>query len=99
MDNEKYWKVVCRYGHVGKKRYISVSRYLRTNTDLNLIEVLEIVAQMPGVKKGSNVIHSIDTARPISKTEYEEGKKEEKNNFFLQKLMNFKKQNKAKEIA
>lgn len=89
--NHKYWKVVCRYGHVGRKNEISVSRYLHTIIkDCTLMDVIKIVSEMPGVKKGSTVFHSIVKAIPITKEQYEEGKIEEKQNLYLKKLMSFK---------
>ena len=85
----KYWKVVCRYGHCGRKNEVSVSRYLHTINDCNLMDVIKIVSEMPGVKKGNTVLHSIVKAIPITKEQYEDGKKEEKQNLYLQKLMTF----------
>ncbi|WP_186576738.1 hypothetical protein [Aquibacillus kalidii] len=87
MEERKYWKVVCSYGHVGRKKEISISRYLETEHDYNLIDVLNIVSNMPGVKKKS--IYSIISGQLITKEEYERGKEEEKRNFYLQKLKKY----------
>ncbi|HLS20223.1 MAG TPA: hypothetical protein VK056_00985 [Bacillota bacterium] len=89
MMIEKYWKVVCRYGHVGTGNEVNVSRYLKTEANATLIDVLTIVSKMPGVKKGNNLLHSIKSAYAINKEEYEYGKETEKHNLYLQKLMNF----------
>lgn len=89
MANKKYWKVVCRYGHVGRKKEVSVSRYLETDTTYDLIDVLEIISNMPGVKTGNNLFNSIVKAESINKEVYKEGKKEEKQNIYLQKLRTF----------
>ncbi|MDL4839753.1 hypothetical protein [Aquibacillus rhizosphaerae] len=87
----KYWKVICRYGHVGRRKDISISRYLETENNFNLIDVLNIVSTMPGVKKKS--IFSIVSAELITKEQYDKGKEEEKENFYLQKLMSYETRN------
>lgn len=81
---EKYWKVVCCYGHVGHRNEVSVARYLVTGKDAKLLDVYALAAQMPGVKH-----RGVRTVRPITKEDYIEGKTEEKNDFYLQKLMTF----------
>ncbi|RHW35045.1 hypothetical protein [Oceanobacillus profundus] len=86
----KYWRVICRYGHVGKRNEVSVSRYLQTESTCNLIDVLAIVSEMPGVKKGNNIVHSVIKAERINREQYENGKEEEGKNLYLQKLMAFK---------
>ncbi|MGN7410619.1 hypothetical protein [Sporosarcina sp. SAFN-010] len=88
---EIYWKVICRYGHVGTKREIHVSRYLQTPSNSNLMDVVKMVAGMPGVKKGDNILHSIVGARPITKEQYLKGKAEEEQNLYLQKLKSYHK--------
>lgn len=87
-----YWKVVCRYGHVGRKNEVSVPRYIRTHKDSKLMDVLEIVAGMPGVKKSNNILHGVANAKEIDQKEYEEGKEKEKENLYLQELIHFHKQ-------
>lgn len=47
---DKYWKVVVRYGHVGKRNEVSVARYLRTEEHCSVIDVMILVSEMPGVK-------------------------------------------------
>jgi len=89
MSNKKYWKVICRYGHVGRKKEVSVSRYLETDSNYDLIDVLEIISGMPGVKTGDNLFNSIVKAESISKEAYKKGKKEEQQNIYLQKLRTF----------
>lgn len=89
MGEHKYWRVVCRYGHVGKKKEVSVPRYLQTDSNCVLMDVLEIVSEMPGVKKSRNILYSVASAKAINKKEYECGKEEERENLYLQKLMRF----------
>ena len=93
MECELYWEVVCRYGHVGRGNEINVSRHLRTEKHCNLMDVIRIVSEMPGVKKGNTILHSIVKANPISKKQYELGKKKENEDFYLQKLMSYKQGN------
>ncbi|KPL57823.1 MULTISPECIES: hypothetical protein [Rossellomorea] len=95
MDEYKYWRVVCRYGHVGKKKEVSVPRYLQTDNNCVLMDVLEIVSEMPGVKKNNTILYSVASAKAINKKEYESGKEAEKENFYLQKLMRFNKKTEA----
>lgn len=86
----KYWRVICRYGHVVKRNEVSVSRYLQTESTCNLIDVLAIVSEMPGIKKGNNIVHSVIKAERISRDQYEYGKEEEGQSLYLQKLMTSK---------
>lgn len=89
MTNKKYWRVVCRYGHIGGHKEVSVARYLETNSDCHLVDVLEIVSKMPGVKRGNNLLNPITKAESISQEVYKEGIKEEEKNIFLQRLRTF----------
>ena len=89
MVEHKYWRVVCRYGHVGKRKEVSVPRYIQTDSNCVLMDVIEIVSEMPGVKKSNTILHSIANAKAINKEEYDWGKEEEKENLYLQKLMSF----------
>lgn len=82
MKNEKFWRVVCKYGHVGRRNEVSVSRFITTPGDYNIIDVLDIVQSMPGVKK-SNFLSGIVKAEPISEEEYIIGKASENENFYL----------------
>ena len=86
---DKYWKVICRYGHVGTKKEVYVSRYLQTLSTYDLMDVAKLVSGMPGIKKGTSFLQSVVEARPITKEQYLNGKKEEKQNFYLQKLKSY----------
>ena len=80
----RYWKTICRYGHVGRRNEISVARYIRTGPDCTIIEAMDLVSKMPGVKdNGVTFIEQID------KMSYEMGKSSESMNLYLQKLMTF----------
>ena len=46
-----YWKVVCKYGHVGCRKEVSVARHLRLPLEATLLEAIEVAKNMPGVKK------------------------------------------------
>ena len=70
-----YWRVVIRYGHVGRMKEISVPRFIRTTESTTICEVYKIAAEMPGVKnRGVILIEKIDCDR------YESGKLSEKEN-------------------
>lgn len=94
MENQSYWKVVLRYGHVGQRNEIFVARYLTFNEEVSLLEVCESAKKMPGVKHSKLV----SFAKKIDYPEYEVGKESEKENFYLQKLMTYNPNN-LKEIA
>lgn len=81
----KYWRVVCRYGHVGLRREVAVARFLVTDCGSSILDVYSLAADMPGVKS-----HGVIQIQPINQEAYELGKKEEDSNFYLQKLKNFK---------
>lgn len=76
-----YWRAVVRYGHVGKGKEISVARYLVMPGDLTMIDVMAVINEMPGTKK-----RPVISLRKIDHTEYLEGIRAEKENFFLQRL-------------
>lgn len=76
-----YWKAVVRYGHVGKGKEISVARYLVMPGGSTTVDVMVVIAEMPGTKK-----RSIGSIRKIDHLEYLEGLRAEKENFFLQRL-------------
>lgn len=83
MDRKfrKFWKVICRYGHVGTKKEIAVARYLVTDDSATCLTVLQIAQTMPGTK--SQAVSSIEQ---INLAEWQRGKAEEKSNFYLQRL-------------
>jgi len=91
MTDKKYWKVVCRYGHVGVRKEVTVSRYLETDSNYNLIDVLEIISRMPGIKGANNLLNPIVRAEAITKDAYNNGIKEEQQNFYVQRLRTFHK--------
>ena len=84
---QKHWKVVLRYGHVGRGKCMTVPRYLETKPHFTIIDVINLAEEMPGVKA-----QGVIEAKPISKKEYIAGKEKNKDNFYLQKLFNHKKQ-------
>lgn len=61
----KYWKVVIKYGHVGRRNEVSVARYMVFPSSATIIDVMEELKQMPGTK--NNCVCSIE---PISLEEY-----------------------------
>ena len=81
----KYWKVICRYGHVGLRNEVSVARYLQTDNSVSIIDARHIASQMPGVK--SNGVLMIGA---IDENTYMLGKQAEKNNFYIVALKNYK---------
>lgn len=79
-----FYKVLLRYGHVGKRKEICVARYLSCESILKITDVFDLALNMPGVKS-DGVIEVV----PINYETYIIGKEEEKENFYLQKLMTF----------
>ncbi|WP_102261157.1 hypothetical protein [Mesobacillus jeotgali] len=80
----RYWKVICRYGHVGRRNEVSVARYIRTESHYTIIDAMDLVSNMPGVKSsGVAFIEQID------KTTFEKGKSSEKMSLYLQKLKTY----------
>lgn len=77
----KYWKVVLRYGHVGKRNEISVARYLVTQSFYTPILVMDQAANMPGVKH-----NGVTSIKEITRNEFIAGKRLEQENFYLQKM-------------
>ena len=77
----KYWKVVIKYGHVGRRNEVSVARYMVFPSNATIIDVMEELKQMPGTK--NNCVCSI---QPISLEEYLIGKRSELENFYLKRL-------------
>lgn len=80
-----YWRIVCKYGHVGIKKEVSVARYLRLAADSNLLDAYEVAKNMPGVKN-----KGVFCGRKISFDEYVNGHQLEMNNFYLKNLKSFK---------
>ncbi|AOY74704.1 hypothetical protein [Clostridium formicaceticum] len=81
---EKYWKVICRYGHVGRKNEVSVARYICTEDNATIIDVMHLVSSMPGVKN-----RGMAFIEPIDNLTYLKGKSLEEDNLYLQKLMTY----------
>lgn len=76
-----YWKVVMRYGHVGKGREISVARFLMVPDTYTTIDVMNMAEQMPGTKNRATL-----SVNKVELEHYLQGKRAEKENFFLQRL-------------
>lgn len=76
-----YWKVVLRYGHVGKRNAVTVARYLVTPHFVTIVKVSDFARTMPGVK--SNGVVSITQ---VNEREFTAGKIEESENFYVQNL-------------
>lgn len=85
MCEWKYWKVVLRYGHVGKRNEVSVARFLVTEASYNPIMVMELCSEMPGVKN-----NGVSEIKQITQHEYILGKRKEVEDLFLQKLKTYK---------
>ena len=91
MNNEEmsmewsYWKAVVRYGHVGKRKEISVARYLVMPEHSTMIDVMNVINEMPGTKN-----RAVLSLRKVDIIEYLEGRRAEKENFFLQRLFDGK---------
>ncbi|TCI75905.1 hypothetical protein EVJ20_13090 [Exiguobacterium sp. SH0S1] len=87
MNNEgditvwSYWRAVIRYGHVGKRKEISVARYLVMPEDSTMVDAMTLIDEMPGTKN-----RAVVSLRKIDALEYLEGRRSEKENFFLQRL-------------
>ncbi|OLN21557.1 hypothetical protein BTO30_14300 [Domibacillus antri] len=77
----KYWKVVLKYGHVGKRNEISVARFLITESDYTLVMVMDEAADMPGVKH-----NGVISVKEVSREEFITGKRMEQENFYLNKM-------------
>ena len=81
-----YWKVVLRYGHVGHRREVSVARHIATPSHFSLIDVMDLIEEMPGTKRRAML-----SIIKIEMEEYLEGMRLEKENFFLQRLFDQRK--------
>lgn len=79
--NKRYWKAILRYGHLGFNKEISIARFVETDGKATIVDVMQIVSNMPAVKhRGLVCVH------PIDRTTYENGKLEERENYYLQRL-------------
>lgn len=81
----RYWKAVCKYGHVGFGKEVSVARYLKTKDSFSIVDARNIAMQMPGVKA-----NGVLTIAPIDEITYLLGKQTEKSNFYILALKNHK---------
>lgn len=84
--NEKYWKAVVRYGHVGLGKEVSVARFISTGPETSILDVYTLVENMPGVKA-----RGVGSLVGITRDAYRAGKVSEHSNAYLQKLMTHKK--------
>ncbi|WP_286230291.1 hypothetical protein [Neobacillus mesonae] len=82
---KSFWRVVCRYGHVGLRKEVSVARYIEMDKNARILEVVDLASDMPGVKS-----RGILEVIPIDEETYHLGKRDEQENFYLKKLMSFK---------
>lgn len=82
-----YWKAVMRYGHVGNGKEVSIARYLVMPSHASAFDVMKMAEEMPGTKN-----RAVISVIKVEVEEYLEGKRLEKENFFLQRLFD---QNKA----
>lgn len=82
---ERYWKVVVKYGHVGRRNEVSVPRFIQTNSEQTILDVYRIAGGMPGVKN-----RGVYCVEPIDELKYVDGKKREEENLYIQKLINFR---------
>lgn len=76
-----YWRIICKYGHVGNRKEISVARHIRMPEHNTLLDVCQVAATMPGVKN-----NGVFSGRQITLEEFLLGHREEAENFYLQKL-------------
>jgi hypothetical protein len=81
----RYWKVICKYGHVGKRKEISVARYIQAEDEIDIIAVFHIASDMPAVKT-----RGVSFIKEINYSEYFIGKQLESENPYLQKLLKAK---------
>ena len=80
--NERYWKAIVRYGHLGRNREVSVARYIATQPNENILDAFNILENMPGTKSRA-VLQLFE----INHATYLHGKVNEKSNFYLQSIM------------
>jgi hypothetical protein len=82
-----YWKIVCKYGHIGFRKEVSVARYLRLPVESCLLDAYEVAKMMPGVKN-----KGVFSGKKILLDEYLSGHQGELDNFYLKNLKTFKQQ-------
>ena len=95
--NERYWKAIVRYGHLGNGREVSVARYICTEPNENILDAFTILENMPGTK--NRAVHQIFE---INTDTYLYGKDNEKENFYLKSLtthQRLQKNNRARQSA
>lgn len=79
-----YWKIVRKYGHIGRRKEVSVARHLRLPAGATLLEAIEVAKNMPGVKS-----KGISLGKKIAFDEFSIGLQEEEHSFYLKKLKSF----------
>ena len=84
--NEKYWKAVVRYGHVGLGKEVSVARFISTGPAASILDVYTLVENMPGMKA-----RGVGSLVGITRDAYQAGKVSERSNTYLRKLMTHRK--------
>lgn len=81
-----YWRIGCKYGHVGTRKEISVARHLVLPAGATLLDAIDVAKDMPGVKH-----RGIFSGKRITREQYLEGNRTETENFYLQRLRTFRK--------
>lgn len=81
MQRKRYYRVVLSYGHVGRRKEISVARYIEVLNNQGILDVYKLVNAMPGTKN-----NAVRILQPITYFQYVKGKQQEKNNFYIKKL-------------
>lgn len=76
-----YWKIICKYGHVGRRKEVSVARHLRLPADATLLDAMEVAKEMPGVKN-----KGIFFGKRVTVDEFTVGRQAEEQNFYLMRL-------------
>ena len=84
MKQQKFWKVILRYGHVGQFNEVSVARYLAFPAHFSIMDVYDHAKEMPGVKE-----KGVMGAKQVSFAEFKNGRREEGEDFYLRKLKTF----------
>lgn len=82
--NHRFWKAILRYGHLGLGKEVSVARYIQTDNSATIVDVMQIVSQMPGVKHRGMLC-----VEQINQVKYEIGKQNESENYYLQQLFTY----------
>ncbi|WKA53178.1 hypothetical protein [Planococcus shixiaomingii] len=79
-----YWRIVCKYGHVGIRKEVSVARHIRLPAQCTLLDACQVASEMPGVKN-----NGVFSCRKITLDEFLLGHREEAENLYLQKLKKY----------